>query len=706
MSRLRVDTDHQPRPGFGPEPGSLRTVFGPQVIARVWTLAVIVCIAMGVLVFRLWFLQVLSSDEFQARADSNQQRVVPIEARRGLITDRHGQELVGNRASLAVGVYPAKLPKGKRGREIKATLRRVLGLRLGFIEDKINASATDRYGWVRLKSSVDKQTIFFLREQQLPGIEVRDEYERSYPEGTAGAQLMGRVGEITKEQLALPAYAGRDRYQAGDKIGQAGLEARYDDFVKGVNGASTASVDAIGRPVPGAPVQLTQAIPGDTLRTTLDAGLERAAQRSLERGIRDVASVSPQPLPADVGAVVALDPRTGAVLAMASSPSYDPANFDRNYNRILPKQARLGEPSFDPNFPTPARNYADEEVFQPGSTFKPFSAIAALQSGKLTPETAWPDQKIVDGRYCADPTNKATCRQNFENESSSAVPLVTAITQSVDTYFYEVGDKLFQKSGVGAIPRWAGVFGYGKPTGVDLGGEAAGAVDTAETWKDKQLAFIKRFDPQLLVPGNEQGLRDATDWFSGFSLQQAIGQTTVQVTVLQQAAAYAALANGGTLHKPYLADARLDASGRVVQDLRPPPADSVRLPVDRANLDAVREGLLGAAQTGTSAAVFGPTYPIQVAGKTGTAEIPRKVPGAAEPVNIENSWYCGYAPADNPQLTVCSFVRNGGEGAKTSAPVVKRVFDAYFGIVNGRRTARTAEVLGGPGAGTAGVLTP
>jgi penicillin-binding protein 2 len=463
--------------------------------------------------------------------------------------------------------------------------------------------------------------------------------------------VLGHVGEISEEQLK--ARRGRG-YRVGDKIGQAGIEAAYDGYLRGRPGEARMRVDSLGHPQSDL-IPSTQARPGYSLRLTLDIRLQRAAERALEYGI--ALAHEDGEWAANGGAVVALDPRDGAVLAMASNPTYHPGVYVGRVERQALRRLVDDEAAKEANYP--ALNRALEGVFPPGSTFKPVTALAALEEHLIQPYSPL----ACTGSYLA-------YKQHFDNWDpyvNEAMTLPTALERSCDTYFYELGNMFYSlpKERGSPLQAWSSRFGFGQKSGIDLGPESSGLLPTPE-WR---RAAFEGFD---------------REWRPGFSIQLAIGQGDLLVTPLQMARFYALIANGGRLVTPHLAEAvEQPGDGRspALVHRRFAPDPPLRAGVDPAALDVVKQGLYAATHGpyGTSSPVFS-TFPVAIAGKTGTAEKVVELPGF---VGLrDQSWWCGYGPAgaaDTPEIVVCVVIENGGHGGTAAAPAALQVFEEYFG---------------------------
>ncbi|HXG77372.1 MAG TPA: penicillin-binding protein 2 [Gaiellaceae bacterium] len=627
----------------------------PQLALRIGVLGALALAAFGLLLLRLWSLQVLSGDEYLNAAQNNQLRLVRVEAPRGPILDRNGRVIVSNVAGTAVRLWVSDLPRSGRYRIVRR-LAEVLGVPSRELAREVDERRSDPLTPITVKTSVGEAQVAYLYEHrtEFPGVEIAQVYLRHYPYDTLAAQILGSVGEISREELAR---LRRQGYRAGDRIGKAGIEATYDTYLRGRPGLAQIRVDSLGRPQSDLALR-QEARAGYALRLTLDVRLQRAAEEALRYGIQ--LAHETDNWAANGGAVVALDPRDGAVLAMASAPTFKPSLFvgTRDRRKLAPLLEE--EAARRANFP--GLNRAIAGLYPPGSTWKPVTALAGMQEHVFG---------AYDSIQCSPVAYYGLDRQRFRNWNPAVnrpMTLPEALAESCDTYFYEIGNRFYQGGADGRvrIQQWARRFGFGQPTGLDIGGEAEGLLPTPE-WRRR--TFESDWDRA---------------WNPGDSIQLAIGQKDLLVTPLQMAAFYAMLANGGSLVTPYLV-AGVEQPGAkgspplVLRRFSPrPPRPSG---VDPAALAAVRDGLYLAthAHSGTSSGVFA-NYDVPISGKTGTAEKVVPLPGYPPDHLEDQSWWCGWGPSDEAELVVCALIENGGHGSTAAAPAALKVFEAYFGV--------------------------
>lgn len=621
----------------------------PQMVFRIGILGFLALVAFAILFFRLWALQVLSGPQLLQAAENNQLRTLRIEAARGPIRDRKGRVIVDNAGATAIRIYPSDLPENGAYGELKR-LAQILRVPLGDITKQIEKYKGDPVAPVTVKEDASEAEVQFLTERnaEFPGVVVEDTYIRRYPFGDLAPQLLGHIGEISEPQLKE-----QRGYRAGDRIGQGGVEAAFDKFLRGQTGFARLRVDSLGRPT-SAPLTDTDPIPGHGLQLTLDAKLQRAAQAALVEGIER--AFANRNFYANAGAIVALDPRDGAIRAMASHPTFDPEVFVKPGKRRALQQ--LLDEETAPERSYPVLNRVISGLYPPGSTFKPVTALAAMQERILAP---------YDSIQCVGQVT--LFKQRFNNWNpfiNEPMTLPTALAESCDTYFYEVGKRFYDLPPDRGQPlqRWASTFGFGKLTGLDVGSEVPGLLPTFKWKKETFTAEIDR------------------TWKPGDSIQLAIGQKDLQVTPLQMARFYALIANGGKLVTPHVVqavqqgNARSGPTGPLTLRRFSPPVQEIA--IDKGALDAVRAGLLQATQStnGTSAGTFG-DFRVPIAGKTGTAE--RVIDVGDYSTLLDTSWWCGYGPARAAELVVCAVIENGGFGGEVAAPAALRVFESYFG---------------------------
>ena len=592
----------------------------PDFSRRVAVLGGIALIAFAILFFRVWFLQILSGDEYLAEANNNRTRTVIAPAPRGEIRDRSGEVLVGNRASLALQLDPQRLPEDEDERRDQLTrIAAVADMPLRRVRREMKRQLSEIPGGVvTLKRDVEHDLVYYVAENQaqVPALSVSRVFVRRYTDlANIAPHILGHVGEVTAEELELPRFRG---LRAGDTVGKQGLENAYDEYLRGKPGETRIQVDAMGRSK--GQLASIRPVPGGSLRLALDGDLQRAGNAALGGGY---------------GAFVAMDVKSGEVLAMGSNPTYDPAVYTRPISEDLWDQLNsedLGAPIF---------NRATMSHYPTASTFKPITALAALDAGVINPNT-----------FIQDTGSIKVANQEFTNaggESYGSINMVDSLRVSSDVYYYLLGQKM---NGTLQLQNWARRLGYGSRTGIDLPSEVEGLVPTPE-WRNELAA-----EDDSQIP-----------WSVGHNIQFAIGQGDQMANPLQVAVAYATIGNGGTVVTPHLGLAVEDSAGRIMREFAPGPRREIEL--DESHRRIVMEGLHQAAQApgGTAEAVFG-DFPIPIAGKTGTAER-----GLNQP---DQAWFAALAPYPDPEIVIVATIEGGGWGAEAAAPVVRRMLDEYY----------------------------
>ncbi len=621
-----------------------RPTLTPQLAVRVALFGGIALAAFAVIFFRLWFLQVLSSDAYVKEARGNQLREIRVQPPRGAIVDREGRVLVTNRVGLAVELTPEKLPHDRGERmALYRRLGRVLEMRPRAIQRRVKAQFKELpFSKATVKTDVPRDVVMYIeeREEKFRGVEVDPVFLREYPHKELGAHLFGYVGEVTADDLKDPRYRG---VESGDRVGQAGLEAEYDSFLRGRSGATRVRVDALGN-LRG---YLKRKAPrqGSQLRLSLDLDVQRAGQEALAGGTGK-------------GAFAVMNIHNGEVLGLGSEPSYDPNLFAKvvrqsDYDRLTDKEN--GDP---------LTNRAIASGYPTGSTFKLITATAALQSGLITPDTP-----------LNDPGELTVGDQVFENAGHVAhgvLSLRQALTVSSDVFFYQLGRDMNEKGM--PLQHWARELGIGRKTGIDLPEEGPGFVPGPK-WRDREYAkFLKckeRTNPTPTeISLGKCGWQDRP-WSVGDNVNLSVGQGDLAANPLQMAVAYATIANGGRVLRPRLGQRIENSLGQAEQDLEAPTARKLKIAPEYRS--AILDGLRGAASApgGTSTPVFA-TFPVAIAGKTGTAE---KGAGRAD-----QSWYVALAPWPDPKYVVAVTDEAGGFGADTAAPMARRILAELFNV--------------------------
>jgi len=558
------------------------------------------------LISGFWKLQVQNSDYYAERAQQNRIRSRPLLAPRGRIFDRDGRVIVDNHVSSALLLLRENLKM-----EDLAPIAGGLNLDLADLEERVrHKSREPKYEAIRLKDELSPADLAFINSHRdaFPELDVIQSQPRLYPREGMMAHVIGYTGEISAAELESPEFA---RYKPGDVIGKSGIERQYNDMLMGGDGQQRVEVDNRGQ-VRRAE-QEKPAVAGKDLTLTIDLDLQAVAELAMA---------------GKNGAVVALDPRSGEILAMVSRPTFDPNKFTGHIS--APDWAAInGNPDH------PLLNRAIQAQQAPGSTFKPIVALAALETGALTEQTA-----IHCPGYLALYDHTYHC---MERQGHGTLTLHNAIVHSCDVFFFSVGVKV----GIDNLAKYAGMVGFGHPTGVDLPGEAEGLVPSPA----------------------EKARNERQPWYAGDTPPVAVGQGALTVTPLQLARAIGGLAMGGVWHTPHLV--KNDAVA----------ARQTEAQFDAAHLQAVIDGMCGVVNeggTGAPAALAG----IELCGKTGTAQLASidkaKAEAARHGLNLkENAWFVGFAPRRAPEIVVVALFDHGGVG-QYAATIVRDVVKCYF----------------------------
>jgi penicillin-binding protein 2 len=608
---------------------------------RIAVLTAVVIAAVAMVVLRLWSLQVLSGEHYRALARDHGVLDVRVHPPRGEILDRTGKVLVDNRTVMSLELRPSDLPssKGKRRAELRR-LGSLLGLSQGAIRRKVRETPQYAGYPVVLEQGVDRRLLFYLLENKrsFPGVSVERTYVRQYKDASLAAHILGLVGQVTPHQLTRPAYR---TLRPGDIIGQAGVEYTYDKFLRGTAGSERIQVDALGRPRGKLGSRPAQA--GDNLRLTLDAGLQEVGE----------AAMRAKGLP---GAFVAMNVHTGAILAMGSYPTYDPSFYTRPHTKA--QYDAFGNSAGDPLV-----DRADQGGYPTGSAFKPITATAALEDHLISPSTIFNDTGSLD--------IGGITIHNAGGAANGPVDMSTALKVSSDVYFYNLGLHASASGDGGQIQDWARAYGLGQKPGIDIPDATAGLIPTP-AWRNR--VYRHHSNPYIDRP-----------WTQGDNVNLAVGQGDVQVTPLQLARAYAALANGGTLVTPHVGGRIVDLHGRTVRRIKPAPRRHLHISQETHNV--ILEGMERAAMEpgGTSYSVMG-GFPFPVAGKTGTAQ---------REGQQDQSWYGVIAPYRNPQIVVTATVERGGFGVESAAPIARAILERYFHLNAGGASGAVAAQASG-----------
>ena len=593
--------------------------------AVVAALFVLGCFA--VLVFRLHHLQVQQYEYFHSRAEGNRIAVLPVPPKRGVIHDRNGEEIARNYSAWTVEINPAQVRSMERTLDALSEVlpfdeRDRRRFRRLLTESKYFDSVP-----VRTHLSDEEVARVAARLYRLPGVEVRARLYRNYPHGPTAAHAIGYIGQINERDIQRIEERGDlANYRGSEYIGKSGLELSYERELHGVTGVEQVEINAGGRAV--RLLSRTPAINGSDLQLTLDMNLQRAAENAL--GSRR-------------GAVVAIEPATGEILALASMPSFDPNLFIDGIS-VTDWRALSDSPDH------PLLNRAIYSAYPPGSTFKPFMALAGLAAGRRTLGQRFDNQGVFTyfGQRMVD--RKSRCQHG--------VDLHATLVHSCNTYYYELANEL----GIQNIADFMAPFGFGKRTGIDIPGEAHGVLPSPQ-WKRERFRT-----------------REQQQWYGGETISVGIGQGYNAYTPLQLAHALSVMLTGGEVRPPHLLRTIVDGRSGEVVDAAPAAREPVRL--RQEHVDAVRKAMVDVTKVGTARTVFAGA-PYDAGGKTGTAQVfslrgQKYVADEVAERLRDHAWFIGFAPAENPTIAIAVLVENGGFGSQSAAPVARQVFDAHL----------------------------
>jgi penicillin-binding protein 2 len=584
-------------------------------------------VAFGILLARFAWLQVVQQEYYHTLAEANRISVVPVVPNRGLILDRNGQVLAANYSAYTLEVTPSRVPDLDRAIEE--------------LDQVIEVSPRDRRRFkklqeesknfeslpIRTRLTEEEVARFAVNRYRFPGFEIKARLFRSYPQGEIASHAIGYIGRINDGDVKRIEAAGlTTNYKGTDHIGKLGIEGAYERELHGITGSERVEIDAGGRAIRA--LSRKEPVSGNNLVVTLDLELQKVA----EAAFQDYR-----------GALVALDPRTGDVLALVSRPGFDPNLFvdgidPQNWDALNNSPSR------------PLNNRALRGQYPPGSTIKPFMALAALEYRKRTPEFT-----ISDPGFYSLPGVTHRWR-DWKKEGHGTVNLHKSIVVSCDTYYYQLAVDM----GVDIIHDYLGRFGLGQKTGIDIEGELQGLAPS-QGWK------WNRFKQK---------------WYAGDTVSVGIGQGYMLATPLQLAAMTATLANGGTPIYPRLLKAVQNARTNEVTQIEP--ARGEQIPIKPEHLELVRSAMVGVTSPGGTAVKAGLGAAYTIAGKTGTAQVvairqdQKYDASRLREEHRDHALFIAFAPADNPRLAMALLVENGGSGSGTAAPIAREVFDFYL----------------------------
>jgi len=593
---------------------------------RLGLMATLILVVFGALLLRLFYVQVIQHDYYHTLAENNRISIVPIVPNRGLILDRNSAVLAHNYAAYTLEITPSKAGK--------------LDALINELSTVVDIQPRDRKRFrklldeghdftsapIRTRLSDQEVARFAANKYRFPGVDIRARLFRHYPNGEVASHVLGYMGRINKRDLTrLEELGVAANYAGSDFIGKVGLEGRYEQELHGTTGFEEVETDAGGRAV--RTLRSTLPISGNNLLLSLDARLQNVAEQVF--GERR-------------GALIAIEPATGGVLALVSKPGFDPNLF---VDGIDPQNWDALNNSPD----HPLNNRALQGVYPPGSTFKPFMFLAALELGKRTPEysIADPGYFTLGGRHRW---------RDWKPAGHGVVDLHKSLVVSCDTYYYGLAHDM----GIGELNRFIGQFGFGKRTGIDIDGEVGGLLPSEE-WK------MKRFKQK---------------WYPGDTISVGIGQGYNLATPMQLAQATAVLANRGVIYRPHIVRQVQNSQSGALTTIEPAPIGKVELKED--SIARVTEAMVDVMKPGGTAVVAGLGAEYRIAGKTGTAQVigikqnekydERRI----HERHRDHALFIAYAPADAPTIAVAVLVENGGHGSSSAAPVARKVMDFYL----------------------------
>jgi len=607
---------------------------------RLMFVSYLVIVALVVLIFRLYFLQVMSGEVFAQAASENITRVRYTMAPRGNIFDRNGKLLVESVPTVAIAVDPYLVLNRE---DILDILSRKLNLSYYELKNELERSKSTYIDKVIIKQNIDKETLVYFREnsQNLPGVEVVNIFLRKYNYGYLASHVLGYTGEISEEELAQEKY--KSGYQGGDQVGKTGIEEEYEDILKGAKGKIVYEVDPLGRPTDI--IEQTDYIPGNDIYITIDIELQRYVEELLATQLDEIRKTlvphTDEYYRARGAAAVVLDTKTGEVLAMASNPTFDPSIFVGGISQSNWDQLN------DPENYFPLNNRAIMG-FPPGSVFKIVTACAGLSTEVINSNTRINCAGIWYGLGSNFPK---TC---WNKGGHGGLNILGALQNSCDIYFYDVGLRLYSKNKNSdeLLQKYSRIFGFGSATGIDLPNEDPGIVPD-KAWKKETFKNDK----------------ENSIWFPGDTVNMAIGQGDLLVTPLQLADAYMVIANKGLKYKPHLLKSIKDEGDENLFDYKFDDYEDLEL--NQAYLNTIESGLNLVTKQGTASSAFAnfPLDEIPVAGKTGTAEFAGRQ---------DYAWFACYAPIGNPQYVIAIMLEEAGGGGKNVAPIARKILEYLF----------------------------
>ena len=594
---------------------------------RIAIAAGVVVLAFAILVARFVYLQIVQHEYYTTRAEDNRISLVPIAPNRGVIVDRNGVVMARNYSAFTLEITPSKVDDLDETIDGIGKVIEILPKDRRRFRKLLEESKSFESLPIRTRLSDDEVARFAANRYLFPGVEVKARLFRQYPLGTVGSHALGYINRINKSDLeTIEKNDQQANYKGTDHIGKTGLEQKYEFALHGQTGYEEVEIDAGGRAVRS--LARTAPVSGNDLTLTLDTRLQEITEKAF--GDRR-------------GALVAIEPSTGGILALVSTPSFDPNLF---VDGIRTEDWDLLNNSPD----RPMVNRALNGAYPPGSTFKPFMALGALELGKRTP-----------GQTIFDPGFFNFGGHHFRDDKKGGhgtVDMYKSIVASCDTYYYMLANDM----GIDNIARFMGSLGLGKKTGVDIEGESEGVLPSPE-WKKRRF---KRPEQQK--------------WFAGETISIGIGQGYNAYTPIQLAQAVATVANNGVMFRPHLVRYITDSRTGEKTMIEPEPLRT--LPWKQQNIDFIKKSMVGVNKEGTGARAFAGA-PYESGGKTGTAQVfslkgADYKAGKLKQELRDHGLFIAFAPADNPKIALAVLVENGGFGAQAAAPIARMVIDYYL----------------------------
>ncbi len=661
---------------------------------RVVSLAVLIALVFLVLGARLWYLQVLTGEDYTLEAQATHTSQIKIPAQRGVIYDRDGEILANNVPGLNVTIVPNELYEKygeQRSREKVKELAEVVGADATAVLERYDAAFAvgDTYSPLLVKEGAGRDAVTYVSErtEEFPGVSVNEDWVRSYPEGELASHVLGYTGAVTQEELAQSAFKGLPNDSV---VGKSGVEYYYEELLRGEAGWNEYDVDAYGRIVPegarvdsygqfvdenGRPIEVSASeelpdhvkpsSPGNNLTLTLDLDLQRVVEKELEAAIGRAREAG---YAGRGGAVVAMDPRNGEVLALASRPDFDPQLFVGGISGADELRTFEYLNTEEANYPFNNRAIVGG---QPGaSTFKIFTGLAGMAAGVIDAYTVVTDTAVMDEYGCWSPSSVSVspCYRSWRQNSPNYEYLgdhgpqnySEAIADSNDIFFYQVADWIWNTTAdKDWLPRYYERWGFGRLTGIDITGETEGRLPTEAGERELYRALY--------------GTAKGAYWSVGDWINLSIGQGDLLVSPIQMARAYSALHNGGTLVNPHVGKVVRDQSGKVVEEISPGPTR--RVETNQYQIDTVIQGLRGVTAKGGTAEPIFEGSELPTIGKSGTGELP-----TGDFVN----WFVGWTENQQEPLVVVTMIEGGGafqEGSEmTAGPAVRHILEAYYGV--------------------------